>query len=89
MKKYNIENYVRYKNELLDKINKNKKYLVKDSNGNTMYHLLTPEQTIIQFMPLVENIARIAGLLDCSTRTIHRNMCSELKREKELLNQQL
>ena len=58
MKKYNIENYVRYKNELLDKINKNKKYLVKDSNGNTMYHLLTPEQTIIQFMPLVENIAR-------------------------------
>jgi len=34
-------------------------------------------------------IARVAGLLDCSTRTIHRNMCTELKREKELLNQQL
>ena len=34
-------------------------------------------------------IGRIAGLLDCSTRTIHRNMCEELKREKELLNQQL
>ena len=34
-------------------------------------------------------IARIAGLLDCSTRTIHRNMCGELKREKELLNKQL
>ena len=34
-------------------------------------------------------ISRIAGLLDCSTRTIHRNMCTELKREKELLNQQL
>ena len=34
-------------------------------------------------------ICRIAGLLDCSTRTIHRNMCEELKREKELLNQQL
>jgi len=34
-------------------------------------------------------ISRIAGLLDCSTRTIHRNMCEELKREKELLNQQL
>ena len=34
-------------------------------------------------------INRIAGLLDCSTRTIHRNMCAELKREKELLNQQL
>ena len=34
-------------------------------------------------------ISRIAGLLDCSTRTIHRNMCTELKREKELLNKQL
>ena len=34
-------------------------------------------------------INRIAGLLGCSTRTIHRNMCEELKREKELLNQQL
>ena len=34
-------------------------------------------------------ISRIAGLLDCSTRTIHRNMSEELKREKELLNQQL
>ena len=34
-------------------------------------------------------INRIAGLLDCSSRTIHRNMCEELKREKELLNQQL
>jgi hypothetical protein len=34
-------------------------------------------------------IGRVAGLLDCSTRTIHRNMCEELKREKELLNQQL
>ena len=34
-------------------------------------------------------LARIAGLLDCSTRTIQRNMCEEPKREKELLNQQL
>ena len=34
-------------------------------------------------------LARIAGLLDCSKRTIQRNMCEELKREKELLNQQL
>ena len=34
-------------------------------------------------------LARIAGLLDCSTRTIQRNMGEELKREKELLNQQL
>ena len=34
-------------------------------------------------------IKRLANYLNCSTRTIHRNMCAELKREKELLNQQL
>ena len=34
-------------------------------------------------------LSRVAGLLDCSIRTIQRNMCEELKREKELLNQQL
>ena len=34
-------------------------------------------------------IGRIAGLLDCSSRTIHRHMCNELKKEKELLNQQI
>ena len=34
-------------------------------------------------------INKIAGLLDCSSRTIHRNMCTQLKREKELLNKQL
>ena len=34
-------------------------------------------------------IGRIAGLLDCSTRTIHRNMCTELRKEKELLNKQV
>ena len=34
-------------------------------------------------------INRLASLLDCSSRTIQRNMCAELKREKELLNKQL
>jgi hypothetical protein len=34
-------------------------------------------------------ISGIAKILKCSTRTIHRNMSNELKKEKELLNQQL
>mgnify|MGYP003134135198 FL=1 len=34
-------------------------------------------------------IKRLALHLNVSTRTIHRNMCEELKREKELLNKQL
>ena len=33
-------------------------------------------------------IARLARGLNCSTRTVHRNMTEELKREKELLNKQ-
>ena len=33
-------------------------------------------------------ISNIANLLNCSTRTVHRNMSEELKREKELLNKQ-
>ena len=34
-------------------------------------------------------IARLARGLNCSSRTIHRNMSEELKKEKELLNQKL
>ena len=34
-------------------------------------------------------IARLARGLNCSTRTVHRNMSEELKKEKELLNQQI
>ena len=34
-------------------------------------------------------IGRIAGLLDCSTRTIHRHMCDTLKKEKKILNEKL
>ena len=34
-------------------------------------------------------IERLARGLECSTRTVHRNMTEELKREKELLNKQL
>ena len=34
-------------------------------------------------------IKRLSIHLNCSTRTIHRNMTEELKREKELLNKQL
>ena len=33
-------------------------------------------------------INRLAIRLNCSTRTIHRNMCTELRREKELLNKE-
>jgi len=34
-------------------------------------------------------ISKIAKLLDCSTRTVHRNMSKELKHEKDLLNEKI
>jgi hypothetical protein len=34
-------------------------------------------------------ISRIAGLLNCSTRTIHRHMCDDLKLEKQMLNEEV
>ena len=34
-------------------------------------------------------IGRVAGLLNCSTRTIHRHMCDTLKQEKQKLNEEL
>ena len=33
--------------------------------------------------------SRLAGLLDCSVRTIQRHMCADLKREKEILNEEV
>lgn len=35
------------------------------------------------------NITNLAKMLGCSTRTVHRNMGNELKKEKELLNKEL
>ena len=34
-------------------------------------------------------ISRIAGLLNWSTRTIHRHMCYDLTREKQILNEKV
>ena len=34
-------------------------------------------------------ILGLARILDCSARTIHRNMSMELKKEKELLNKEI
>ena len=34
-------------------------------------------------------ISRIAGLLDCSARTVYRHMCNDLKKEKLRLNEEI
>ena len=33
--------------------------------------------------------SRVAGLLDCSSRTIYRKLCKDLKREKQILNEEI
>ena len=35
------------------------------------------------------NVSKISIMLGCSTRTVHRNLTNELRKEKHLLNQQL
>ena len=48
-------------------------------------------QTMIDIHDLGQKITikRISDALGCSSRTIHRYLCEDLKREKELLNKQL
>jgi len=61
MKKYNIKNYVRYKNDLNDSMPEDK----------PAYNLYTRDELIIKFLPLVENMAhkfatsqQASGVLD-------------------------
>ena len=51
MKKYNIQNYIRYKEDL-------KESLKNLPNYGTDYHLYTRDELIKKFLPLVENMAR-------------------------------
>ena len=51
MKKYNIDNYVRWKHDIADAISR-----LPEVNGD--YTILNRDETIICFLPLVENIAR-------------------------------
>ena len=52
MKKYNIENYIRWKNDVAQVISR----LPEIKNGD--FTILDRDQTIVCFLPLVENIAR-------------------------------
>ena len=48
-------------------------------------------QTMLDLNEICKPITngRLAGLLDCSIRTIQRHMCADLKREKEILNEEI
>ena len=115
MKKYNIQNYIRWKNEVETAVfnqggdppsNKLRKVVFKPYSGLDLSGKLkivgqligrsSIDREMIYDTMLDLNdmskkiaIARVAGLLDCSTRTVHRHMCDELKREKQKLNEEV
>ena len=53
MKKYNVQNYVRYKNDLEQALKRNSKW-EKENPDNVMSN----QQYIVSWLPLVENLAR-------------------------------
>ena len=57
MKKYNIDNYVRWKNDVANAIHLIPQEL-KDQAENNNFVNLNRKQTITMFLPLVENISR-------------------------------
>ena len=55
--------------------------VTKEAIHDAMYVINSNNESI--------TIAKLAYAYDCSTRTIHRNMCNELKLEKQRLNTEL
>jgi len=53
MKKYNIQNYVRYKNDLEQALKRGEKWEAANPD-----HVMSNEQFIVTWLPLVENLAR-------------------------------
>ena len=70
MKKYHVQNYVRYKHDMAAALNR---------LPDWPYQELSRDQLI----------TKLANSLNVTSRTIHRHMCDELKKEKEILNEQV
>lgn len=58
MKKYNVQNYVRYKNDLEASMPPEKFYLDADGKTHIAFQVYTRDELIVKFLPLVENLAR-------------------------------
>ena len=54
MKKYNIKNYIRWKEDVIDSI----KYIKRNEGNINCFADYTPKELNVLFLPLVENIAR-------------------------------
>ena len=58
---------------------------IKKINNKSLYNAMLE----VNHKDLPITITLLANMLKCSTRTIHRNMCNELKLEKQRLNTEL
>ena len=67
MRKYNIANYVRYKEDVKAKLEKVKKPVDGD------YTILTDEEIVINFLPLVETLARKQSTSDQASGVLSIN----------------
>ena len=54
MKKYNVKNYIRWKEDVTDSI----KYIKQRQSNISCWADYTPQELNVLFLPLVENIAR-------------------------------
>ena len=54
MKKYNVKNYIRWKEDVTDSI----KYIKQKQGNISCFADYTPQELNVLFLPLVENIAR-------------------------------
>ena len=58
---------------------------MKKINNTSLYNAMLE----VNHKDILITITNLAKILKCSTRTIHRNMCNELKLEKQKLNTEL
>lgn len=58
MKKYNVQNYIRYKNDLEESMPNDKVILREDGHYEQAFGAYTRDELIVRFLPLVENLAR-------------------------------
>ena len=92
MKKYNVQNYIRYKEDLKKSMPEEKMSIVGKLIGRLKQ---VDEETIYQCMLDLNDMGktitwnRVAGLLNCSTRTIQRNLNHAIKKEKAILNEEI
>jgi len=58
MKKYNIQNYIRYKNDVETSMPAEKVYLDEHGAEHQAWPAYSRDELIVRFLPLVENLAR-------------------------------